>query len=84
MTHTFKITEGCPKTGDKIACDITQPGPAFTASQPTAAQRAEEGQKANAAYHENERRWREALVKAKGERREGTTPTRMLRPDQLK
>ena len=67
MTYKFKITEGCPKTGHKIACNTTQDAPAFSTNQPTAAERAKAGMAQHTAQKANEAAYRAAKGAVKGQ-----------------
>ena len=64
---TFKITNGCPKTGHMIACNVTQDAPAFSDNVPSAADRANEGMATHRAYKANEAAFRAAKEAAKGQ-----------------
>jgi hypothetical protein len=76
MTYTFKITEGCPKTGHKIACNTTQDAPAFSQNIPIAADRAKEGMAKHQKYRSDEAAFRVAKVASKGQTK--SAPKRWL------
>ena len=82
--HKFKITDGCPDTGHKIACNTTQAAPAFGAGTKSAAERAEEGAKHYAAYRQQNKKWLETLEEREAEKHRPKAYRQMLRPDQLK
>ena len=82
--HKFKITEGCPETGHKIACNTTQAAPAFDTAAKSAAERAEDGMKHYAAYRQQNKKWLETLEEREAEKQLPKAHRRMLRPDQLK
>lgn len=83
--HKFKITNGCPTTGHKIACNTTRAADAFSSNQPSAEDRAKEGMNTHAAYRANEAAFREAKEAEREEAKRGNEAHRqMLRPDQLR
>ena len=83
--HKFKITDGCPETGHKIACNTTQAAPAFNTTGKSAAERAEKGMATYAAYRANAAGYREAKEAERVMIRLGNEAHRkMLRPDELK
>ncbi|KQB96838.1 hypothetical protein AL073_06970 [Loktanella sp. 1ANDIMAR09] len=83
--HRFKITDGCPETGHKIACNTTQAAAAFSTNLPSTEDRAKEGMKTHAAYRANEAGFRAAKeAEREAAKRGNQTHRQMLRPDQLK
>lgn len=83
--HQFKITEGCPTTGHKIACNTTQAAPAFSTQQPSAAERAKEGMATHAAHRANEKAFSAAKeAERKASKNAAKADSQTLRPDQLK
>ena len=83
-THQFKITEGCPKTGDKIKCNTTQSAGTFSTNQPSATDRAKEGMARHAAHRANEKAFKIAKeAEREASRKTAKTHRQSLRPDQL-
>ena len=83
--HKFKITDGCPETGHKIACNTTQAAAAFSTNLPSTEDRAKDGMKTHAAYRTNESGFR-AAKEAERQAVKGTTEAhrQMLQPYQLR
>ncbi|WP_342070567.1 hypothetical protein [Yoonia algicola] len=83
--HKFKITDGCPTTGHKIACNTTQAAAAFSTNLPSAEDRAKEAMQTHAAYRANEAGFRVAKeAEREGAKQATEAHRRMLRPDQLR
>lgn len=83
--HKFKITDGCPKTGHKIACNTTQAAAVFSTNLPSTEDRTKVGMSTHAAYRANEEGFRAAKEEEREAAKQATEAHRlMLRPDQLR